>query len=385
MTITVGAPTIDLDSAGSHRVSAQIQGPGVDVQLWYRSQHAIAACPETFVAATLLPAMASGATMRVEAPVSPLFLSNLVALQDTMAAWYKQLRPVEIECPIRPAGGTPDGHEKLSFFSGGVDSFATVVRHREEITHLLLIRGFDIPLSSVDLWERVKGELTDAASELRLELITVETNAKELLNRAGDWGLITHGAGLASVGLLFGDCADRVFIPSTHHVTDLFPWGSHPLLDHLWSTETLRFVHDGGHLTRVEKTAMIAQNQAAMRHLRVCYKNVQGAYNCGECEKCVRTMIGLSLAGRLRECLTFSEDLDRKRLRSVYLTSENDAAFARENLARALELQRVDIASALQSQLWSFDVRRSLDRVKVLARQTPLRSLVTRLTTGQWN
>ena len=65
-----------------------IREPAGETRIWYESVHDISPIPEAFLAATILPAMALGATIRVEAPVSPLFLSNLLAIQNMLAAWY---------------------------------------------------------------------------------------------------------------------------------------------------------------------------------------------------------------------------------------------------------------------------------------------------------
>ncbi len=39
------------------------------------------------------------------------------------------------------------------FFSGGVDSFYSVIAHAKRITHLIFVRGFDIPIANRALAE----------------------------------------------------------------------------------------------------------------------------------------------------------------------------------------------------------------------------------------
>ena len=74
---------------------------------------------------------------------------------------------------------------------------------------------------------------------------------------------------------------------------------SHPALDPLWSTEAVEVVHDGAETRRVDKVAALAASPLALRYLRVCWENRGGAYNCGRCGKCMRTMVDLDLAGAL--------------------------------------------------------------------------------------
>jgi hypothetical protein len=79
-----------------------------------------------------------------------------------------------------------------------------------------------------------------------------------------------QGAALASVGLLFQHLFHKVLIPATFSYSDLPPWGSHPLLDPLWSTEVTDFEHDGAEAMRVDKAAYVSRHETAMTWLRVC-------------------------------------------------------------------------------------------------------------------
>ena len=94
----------------------------------------------------------------------------------------------------------------------------------------------------------------------------------------------------------FGGFIFPLLIPMLMLISSL---GSHPALDPLWSTETLEFVHDGCEATRIEKVALIAEPDVALKFLRVCGEDHNGAYNCGWCEKCIRTKINFISLGRL--------------------------------------------------------------------------------------
>jgi hypothetical protein len=217
------------------------------------------------------------------------------------------------------------------FFSAGVDSFYTVLKHRDEITKLIFVHGFDLKLDATALRAKVVKSIRAAAAELKKPLIEVETNIRELLGPYVLWDL-AHGAAMASVALLLSPQFHKVYFAATHTYSELIPLGSHPLLDPLWGTENLAIVHDGCEATRVVKVARIAESETALRYLRVCWKNTNGAYNCGRCEKCLRTMIALRLAGKLEQCATFDRPLDLDAVAHMEIPNESRRLHVLQNL-----------------------------------------------------
>ena len=201
------------------------------------------------------------------------------------------------------------------------------------ITHLLFVHGFDIPLPAVDLYANVADHLRQLAAVLGMELILCSTNLRTLTDRALDWGLHAHGAALASVAICLSQGLRVAFIPASHTYADGFPWGSHPTLDPLWSTQTMEIVHDGCEANRVQKVQrQIAHSSVALDHLRVCWQNRRSLYNCGECEKCIRTMINLRVCDVLERCRTFPSTLDLNLVKNVVIRDDSTRAFVRENL-----------------------------------------------------
>lgn len=65
-----------------------------------------------------------------------------------------------------------------------------------------------------------------------------------------------------------------------------------PMLSH----RTLRFYSEGAGMTRMEKLKKVADFPPAHKYLQVCG---QSKANCGKCEKCVRTLLGLDALGKL--------------------------------------------------------------------------------------
>lgn len=179
-----------------------------------------------------------------------------------------------------------------SFFSGGVDSFYTLLANEKEVTHLIYIHGFEGQSDSEDVAVTLDN-VREAARKLNKELVEVQTNARDLFQEYVSWAHY-HGSLLASVALLLAPQFQKVFIPSTHDVAQLFPWGSHPEVDPHFSIEGCALVHDRCDVTRLEKTATLAASSVALEHLRVCWRP---AFNCGQCGKCVRTRLGLQALG----------------------------------------------------------------------------------------
>jgi hypothetical protein len=76
-------------------------------------------------------------------------------------------------------------------------------------------------------------------------------------------------------------------------------WGSHPSLDNTIRWASTEVIHDGYELSRQEKLLMFADHFKKFDGhfiLRSCWYSEIGG-NCGYCEKCSRTILGLELAG----------------------------------------------------------------------------------------
>ncbi|QBE48646.1 hypothetical protein [Leucobacter triazinivorans] len=244
-------------------------------------------------------------------------LYNAELAEKMMHKWWKWMKDVRLSArtvePVYPAGRGVG-----CFFSGGVDSFYSTLTNFDKITHLIFVKsGFDIFPANKELSEKTYAAMQLAAEAYGKPLITVETNVREVSSRFVRWGQRYHGAALATVGQLLAHHLEEVIIPSSYQQAEIEPWGSHPSLDHLWSSSYLRVRHDSVRPNRSEKVEAISSDPVAMQHLRVCWRNPNSEYNCGKCEKCVRTMISLYAFGALERCATFEDQIDREILREL--------------------------------------------------------------------
>jgi hypothetical protein len=284
---------------------------GRDYDIYFRSARwPLAEGCEPFVAGALLPAMSLGAALRLPGTVSQRLLDHMPSYQNTISSWYDGFQVVPIEAMPRPAAYPVAGRGVGCFFSAGVDSFYSAAAHRDEITHLIFLRGFETPLRRSVRDEHAVAGVRAAAAEIGKPLIEIETNVRDLLDLYADWGYQGNGAVLGAVALLLAPLLRKVYIASAHPYQNTSFWGSHPALDLLWSSDEVEVIHDGSRVDRLDKLRKITGDPLAMRRLRVCSEYRVDAYNCGTCEKCLRTTMQLFAIGMLERCATLPHVLD---------------------------------------------------------------------------
>lgn len=167
--------------------------------------------------------------------------------------------------------------------------------------------------------------------------------------------MYTFGSVLIASALALGRLFSRFYIASSFQYTQLFPWGSHPLLDNLLCTETMETLHDGAHLTRVEKIAAISHWPETYSRLRTCLFNTffidEAAQleNCCRCERCIPTMSVLDMLGVLGKYTVFPKPLESKHIRNIHFYNipekgKNKYLYAQEMISYSLKIGRRDVA-----------------------------------------
>jgi len=297
------------------QLAATVRDETAAHEIWFRTAPGpVGALADPFVPAVLFPAMRTASSMCVDAPVSAAILRSAQRVQQVKAVWDPSLRivPIEAEHAVTPARETRGAVG--AFFSGGVDSFYTLKKHRGLITHLIFVHGFDIPLQRQGLYEDVVVELRRVARGLGLEILEVQTNVRSFGGQYVSWDDY-HGAAMAAVAHFLSSRFAKIFIPSSFAYAFLFPYGSHPGLDPLWGSESIELVHDGCEAGRFEKIEALAAWDVAVRNLRVCWQLVEGKRNCCLCRKCLWTMAFLRACGALEHAGGFEQPLDLMALR----------------------------------------------------------------------
>ncbi|MCB0372558.1 MAG: hypothetical protein KDD31_06090 [Muricauda sp.] len=236
------------------------------------------------------------------------FYDSMMALRDEFAKQFpdydlkgslKANTLVENECI---------GEKSAMLFSGGVDAYATYIRVRDKKPDLVTILGADIEIGDIEQWERFKTFMESEELLSKNEKQYITTNVRNfytyhvelLLKDIGWWGKVQHGLSLIGslAPLSFIKGYKSVYIASSYTKEIQIAWGSTPKTD-----ETIRWCgtqvfHDGYELKRQDKVDLIATfaktNKVPFR-LRVCYSELRTDFNCSNCEKCFRTILGILL------------------------------------------------------------------------------------------
>ncbi len=287
----------------------------------------------SFLVAMLPSAMAQNENIEIENTVSRKVLANSPKVQNILSKFNPHFKEVTIN-----VSGTVDriaGKRIGCFFSGGVDSFYVYLKNKKEsfnkITDFILVIGFDVPLHNTKLTNEVIEKISEIAKTENINLIIVKTNLREISDRVIEWDW-QIGAALGSISLLLRSYFKTVYIAGSATAEAHIPYGTHPELDPLWSSEKMTIIHDGAEHVRLERIKKyIARSPLALKYIRVCWKNVTNKYNCSECEKCQRTMIELKIAGALEKAQTFTKPLEAKKIKAIRLP-ENGWDLAYEDI-----------------------------------------------------
>jgi hypothetical protein len=292
----------------------------------------IADSADPFVIGFLCPAMVLGEDMTIHGTVDPeLLLAIRSKIVPLLRRWLPALSIPRLEVdeqrspPIRSQPGMG-----AAAFSGGLDAVYAAVKHREDIDWLVASQGFDVRTFHQDYWNKILSNIRDAAGTLAKPLMTVRTNLREISHyeairtregridpgyyKLGHNGPI--GPYFAAIARCMIPFCSRFTIGSTTTFDDLFVYGSHPLLDPMWSTSQLRIVHSGCESSRIEKIAFLKrEHPSGLQKLRVCWTPRGDVVNCGRCEKCIRTMAELTLCDAEGLAETFHWPMDVAPLR----------------------------------------------------------------------
>lgn len=305
---------------------------------------------DPFVPLALLVGLRQRRPVRIEGPVSTALLASLPTVTDNLLTWYPALRRVDVTArsPVPPAPRV--GRGVACFFSGGLDSFYSVLRPPREVTHLLFVHGFDLRLEDVALRAAVAPRVRDAAAGLDATLLEIETDLRRWSDPHADWTWYCH-AGLVATALLVSHALDEIRIAATiadAHRPPALRGGAR----RTWDNGGARIVSDGAEATRPGKARVVAASPAARRHLRVCWENRDGRYNCGACPKCLRTRLALEVVGVRGAFPDFAGPLDLEAVATLPAVRRSDRQMLEECLWEAQGRPDLEpVAAAMRAAL----------------------------------
>ena len=325
----------------------------------------LVAAPEAFATACALPARHHGERrLLVEGTLCPRLAEGLSTATALLRSWFGgPRRPLAIEASEGFRVLAPRNPPRSAvYMTGGIDSTHLIHANRRDYTPEhpawfadgISVDGNLLTDREDSPWyPRVRARLEKAAEARTLTLIPVRTNVWDL---DPDLPFLTQqrlSSTLAAAAHLFPGRWSNVSIASGLHVADEFPRGTHPLLDPLYSSSGVEVRHDPLPLTRFDRLRVLAQSGGdAIDELIVCLAYPGEPHlNCGECEKCVRTMAALVALGRLAETHSFRHpDVTPEMIRGIHVTSD-EIGYWEEILEPLAKRDRGDLVGAIDAKL----------------------------------
>jgi hypothetical protein len=314
--------------------------------VWFeRDDPDIPHCPEIFACAFVYPAMIAGRDLAFDEPLDAEWLDNIPRVIDKFRKWWR-LSDIRVLAERADPVSLPQREKTGQVFTGGVDSFHTLLRGPDKIDHLVYVHGMDVDIEDTERGERMREALKDISQTLGIDYSFIGTNIYHhplLLNK----NLIRQlGGSLSAAGHAVHDKIGKLIINSSTVLSFDVPYGTHWDTDPYWSSSKIEIVHGVTHLWRKDKLVEIIDEPLAQKHLHVCWGRMRPGFNCGICEKCLRTMIMINQHGKLDKFETFDPDIDivteldnspplwltRLKTYSFYIENEKD-----ENIRRAMQ------------------------------------------------
>ena len=266
-------------------------------------------------------AWVTGADIRI-GEIDRQYLTSLSEIANEMGKWYPKISfSSSIQSHSVSIASTWSEQKYCLLYSGGVDSTSSLLRNRDKELSLIMIRGTpELRLHEGEYWERVNGQLVPFIQRMGVEVHIVETNIIDIINlnalnkefgsqlTVGWWENLAHGLILLSLCAPYTYTKEigKLMIASTDTKESFKPWGSTPSTDERIRWGDLKVVHDSFDLSRQQKIQTILapfiREQGGSMPLRVCtgrpaVRLASNSLNCGKCEKCLRTMLGLLSSG----------------------------------------------------------------------------------------
>ena len=312
-------------------------------------------------------------------PMCPVLQNGLASSLAWLTRWadFEEVRPT-IDLPPGCVHPTPEAGSAAAFVSGGIDSSAVLAANHDayEIGHPLRITvGLVVVGLQVHRWmdrtaisdqlAAARDELSTVGSAAGIDIVPIATNLRTLNESTAFWWYEYQGAALAGIGHLFSQSISNLSIADSGEIRYINNWGSHPLLDPGYGNHSLRIWHELAHIGRLERTRLVATNAGLLEGLNVCNSPEAGDQNCGRCEKCLRTMLGLEALGALTTVPTFPRRrVEPRDLRRVRVPGHLYDHYYLELIQPLNEVGRPDLSAA---------VERAVRRERLLRRLSVLR------------
>ncbi|MEE9447631.1 MAG: polysaccharide pyruvyl transferase family protein [Arenicellales bacterium] len=317
---------------------------------WFRLNHQyrtyINELADPFLLPFILVAMKESIPIIIhDNQVSNGLLRNLQQFQRIWAMWSDEFSEINILIHGTPTSKktTPlKNKHVITSFSGGVDSSFTLFNHtksehnqyKHDLSHALLVHGFDISLNDQASFNTVQKQCERTAKDVGIELISMATNLRDF---DIDWQL-GHVCTIAACMHLLSNGIKTGLVPSTLNYGVLYPWGSTALTDPMHSSDQLRIETDGADYTRIDKVRLLKTWQRGIENIRFCWIAKPADHNCGRCPKCTMTAIFLMITQASRKSIeTFPNEKELNERLDKFSFSRLDRSDLRHDKAALIE------------------------------------------------
>jgi hypothetical protein len=233
------------------------------------------------------------------------------------------------------------------------------LEHPGSLKDGLLVCGLEI--RDPGIFGFVLDSISVLAEDAGVTLIPIYTNIRSLgpednAEFSGKfWINEFMGATFSAIAHALSERLTEVSINACHDIPNIIPYSSHPLVNPNYSSRDLRIRHEGITMSRFEKTKLVAGWDLALQHLRVCNRTElyqPGLFNCGKCEKCVRTMLALLASGVLERTDVFPiRDVNEELVRTAVKLAPNTFPLYGELLVPLEEKGRHDLVRAIKLKI----------------------------------
>ena len=310
-------------------------------------------------------------------PASKELQDNFEAAKKIWLSWHPYRKNIKIDVPILERHLDVEARAHLlegSFFSGGVDSLFTTKTKGDKVSAIISVAHVPNDLDKIDSeFDRLR-EMSGYAEDTNRRHLFVASDFMTAFPEVHDfWAYLAHGAALSAVAHRLNGVMKSAIISSSFTYDQLIPWGSHPETDELLSSLSMGISHYGAEFDRVQKTFSICEDSTALGVVSVCGAGRLDAehVNCSKCQKCLRTMMTIDLAG-VDQALapTFDWSIyDPAKLKDILLRSESEFIFMREIREKAIEQGRQDIIDPIDKMMAKSRKFLVLTKIEIFLRQ----------------
>lgn len=314
---------------------------------------------DSLLVAFFYPAMCYGEDIVIEGNVSKRLYKNLTNYVHSIVLGYRiEYHHINIKVSGFAQASQDKGQIIGTGYSGGVDSFATIVDHYAKETDLdykinslfFFHLGQYGDISKPETEKRARKRYAyckEAADFMKLPYIYMDTNMFKFYEPRWEYyaGVFTRASAILSLQsvcrryYVSGAVSFTQYAEMPASINHDFASYADPIIWPLLSTEVCDIIIDGCQYRRIDKIGRIMDYEPAQKYLNVCVNCDDGhtdTKNCGRCGKCLRTLFALDALGMLENfSIAFDVDTWKKEKRGYILRQRfmyGKDVFATENI-----------------------------------------------------